>query len=88
MISNNRIAGQNVKQSCNSQNQEIMRHEPNNEVTHTMVVSDDEDSQSSRIQINTGEHLEPLDYRRDWSKEIIDTFENMKACLTLEEMMT
>ena len=56
------------------------------QVTHTIVSDDEESQEMNTIQENTsGDGLEPLDYRLDWSQEILDTFENLKASLGLEQ---
>mmetsp|Transcript_16743 Transcript_16743/g.20453 ORF Transcript_16743/g.20453 Transcript_16743/m.20453 type:complete len:89 (+) Transcript_16743:130-396(+) len=32
--------------------------------------------------------LEPLDYRQDWSREIIDTFKNLRPSIHLEQFVS
>lgn len=46
------------------------------------IVSDEEDSYSD-VEINKEIDIEPLDYRRDWSHEIIVTFENLVSSFPL-----
>eukprot|EP00551_Chaetoceros_affinis_P002883 CAMPEP_0203638126 /NCGR_PEP_ID=MMETSP0088-20131115/4248_1 /ASSEMBLY_ACC=CAM_ASM_001087 /TAXON_ID=426623 /ORGANISM="Chaetoceros affinis, Strain CCMP159" /LENGTH=83 /DNA_ID=CAMNT_0050492699 /DNA_START=116 /DNA_END=367 /DNA_ORIENTATION=- len=50
------------------------------------IVTDDEGSESME-RTQGKEELEPLDYRQDWSKETIDTFEKLKACFQLEQVI-
>ena len=45
-------------------------------------MSDEEDSYSD-VEINKEIDIEPLDYRRDWSHEIIVTFENLVSSFPL-----
>lgn len=59
------------------------------QATHTFVSDDEESQEMNTIhENNSGDGLEPLDYRRDWSQEILDTFVNLKASLGLEQFMT
>jgi hypothetical protein len=88
MISNNRIPDDKMNHSCSSQHNENMRNETIR-VTHTIVSDDEESQEMNTIPENSSEGgFEPLDYRRDWSQEIIHTFVNLKASLRLEQFMT
>jgi hypothetical protein len=51
-----------------------------------MTVTDDEESQTVKINQEV-EGLEPLDFRQDWSKEMIDTFGKMESCFQLEQVI-
>lgn len=77
---NNSLYFLNMYQSCSHEAQENMAQ------TYHNVVSDDEDTRGNEKMLDTNEDvLEPLDYRRDWSNEIIDTFENLKSCFNYLE---
>ena len=57
----------------------------NRSLVNQSIVTDDEESHGKRGQEDEG--LEPLDYRQDWSQEIIDTFLNLQSCFQLDKVI-
>ncbi len=71
----------------NSENKENVRVATTLDHQQLQAVLYNEDIIESRQARNEQEWMEPLDYRQDWSQEIIDTFGTLQSCLHLEKVL-
>ena len=67
---------------CSSDKENLSNMPQNNHI----VVSDDEENQDAQGK-QESESIEPLDFRRDWSQDMINTFENLRSSFQLEQVI-